>query len=101
MKNGVEFRIVTLAGVIVECSSVAQKAIGRDLIWLKKELHKAETYSAVEVEKPIPLWLQHKEFDGEWDKDEKWLGIVIEEVEKPTVITNPTKLPNIKGVKFT
>lgn len=101
MKNGVEFRVVTFGGVITEASLIAKTAIGRDLSWLKNELKKGETYDAKIVEKPVPLWLQNKDFAFERE------GVVIlngkdveRDYEVKIEIKNPTKLPEIKGVKF-
>ncbi len=111
MKNGVEFVIVTFGGVITESSVIAKRCIGHDLEWLKRELRKGETYSAKEVEKTVPLWLQNKEFEGSWDMLDKHEGKVVVDIDIEHInntfglsglvtIREQTKLPEIKGVKF-
>jgi len=112
MKNGVEFIVVTFGGVITEASTIAKRCIGHDLQWLKNELRKGETYSAKEIEKPVPLWLQDKEFEGSWDMLDKNEGKVVVDTNivygpgddnygrNKSITKEQTKLPEIKGVKF-
>lgn len=113
--NGTTFIIVAVCGVITEASAVAKTAVGHDMLWLKQQLKKYETnvYSAKELERPTPLWLQHTDFVGVFDNGDKNTGKVIVDREanitqrefERQVMQSPmpkeeTKLPNIKGVKF-
>lgn len=49
--NGAQFFVVTVCGVITECSDNVKSLIGRDLVYLKAKIKEHKHYNAVERRK--------------------------------------------------
>lgn len=54
--NESHFAFVTVGGVITQSTSNMSHIIGKDLLWLKNELHKFDKYGAEEIHLSDKPW---------------------------------------------